>query len=289
VSDHRFCDLSAFGASWLPVNRVAMFIDAGYLFKAGSTLLSGREDLTRSQTPLDIAAAAEFFKEFGERVSDLPLLRIYWYDATRGEPSSVHEQLAYSNNIKVRLGIIKNDRQKGVDSLLVTDMISLARNNAMSAAVLLAGDEDTRVGVQQAQEFGVRVHLVGIEPRRTNQSAFLQQEADTCDEWKRDDLVRFLSVAMLPRTVEVAGDAALPLVARIASSVFAQFDEPKRAQLRLQLGQGQLEALPPEINGQLVRTYAQELGRDLSFDEKKEIRDSFRQQVRASVSTGGGS
>ena len=44
---------------------------------------------------------------------------------------------------------------KGVDSLIVTDMITLARNGAMSDAVLLSGDEDLRVGVQQAQEFGV--------------------------------------------------------------------------------------------------------------------------------------
>ena len=62
--------------------------------------------------------------------------------------------------------------QKGVDSLIVTDMINLARNRAISDAVFVSGDEDLRVGVQQAQEFGVRVHLVGIKPSRGSQRCF---------------------------------------------------------------------------------------------------------------------
>lgn len=72
-------------------------------------------------------------------------------------------------------------------------MITLARNRAMSDAVLLAGDEDLRVGVQQAQEFGVRVHLVGIRPARGSQSTFLLQEADTKVEWDGAQLGAFLS------------------------------------------------------------------------------------------------
>jgi len=82
--------------------------------------------------------------------------------------------------------------QKGVDSLIVTDMIALARNRAISDAVLVSGDEDLRVGVQQAQEFGVRVHLVGIKPSRGSQSLFLLQEADTTHEWAADDISKFL-------------------------------------------------------------------------------------------------
>ena len=72
--------------------------------------------------------------------------------------------------------------EKAWNSLIVTDMIALARNRAISDAVLVSGDEDLRVGVQQAQEFGVRVYLVGIKPSRGNQSLFLLQEADTTHE-----------------------------------------------------------------------------------------------------------
>ena len=67
-------------------------------------------------------------------------------------------------------------QQKGVDSLIIMDLIELARNHAISEAVLLSGDEDLRVGVQLAQSFGVRVHLLGVEPTRGNQSYLLLQE-----------------------------------------------------------------------------------------------------------------
>jgi hypothetical protein len=79
-----------------------------------------------------------------------------------------------------------------VDSLIVTDMIALARNRAISDAVLVSGDEDLQVGVQQAQEFGVRVHLIGIKPSRGSQSLFLLQEADTTHEWSNDEISVFL-------------------------------------------------------------------------------------------------
>lgn len=47
---------------------------------------------------------------------------------------------------------------------------------------------DLRVGVQQAQEYGVRVHLLDIKPARGSQSIFLLQEADTIHEWDAANL-----------------------------------------------------------------------------------------------------
>jgi hypothetical protein len=72
-------------------------------------------------------------------------------------------------------------------------MISLARNRGMSDAVLLSGDEDIRVGVQMAQELGVRVHLLGISPSRGSQSLLLLQEADTTQEWGKKEISGFLA------------------------------------------------------------------------------------------------
>ena len=63
-----------------------------------------------------------------------------------------------------------------------------------------------RLGVQQAQEFGVRVHLVGIKPSRGSQSLFLLQEADSTHEWNPDDLTAFLSCK--PEAVPASGPAA---------------------------------------------------------------------------------
>ena len=88
-----------------------------------------------------------------------------------------HAELAESDGIKLRLGYLNMaGEQKGINTLIVTDMIELARNGSMCDAVLVSGDEDVRVGVVVAQSFGVRVHLLGIAPSRSSQSKQLRME-----------------------------------------------------------------------------------------------------------------
>jgi len=174
------------------MDRVAVFVDAGYVFAQGSVLLAGRK-LPRAEISLAHDEAIKAFGNFAARISGAPLLRVYWYDGTSTGPTAQHLTLAHLNDVKVRLGFVNSvGEQKGVDSLIVTDMIALARNRAISDAVLVSGDEDLRVGVQQAQEFGVRVHLVGIKPSRGSQSRFLLHEADTTHEWSTDEISAFL-------------------------------------------------------------------------------------------------
>jgi hypothetical protein len=185
-------------------------VDAGYVFAQGSVLLAGRK-LPRAQITLVHEAAIKAFGEFAEKVSRVPLLRVYWYDGTSTGPTPQHLTLAHLQDVKVRLGFVNRvGEQKGVDSLIVTDMIALARNGAISDAVLVSGDEDLRVGVQQAQEFGIRVHLVGIKPSRGNQSLFLLQEADTTHEWTVDDISLFLKCQMSQASPNGEGTAILP-------------------------------------------------------------------------------
>lgn len=146
-------------------------------------------------------------------MSGVSLLRVYWYDGTATGPSAQHLTLAHLDHVKLRLDFVNTfGQQKGVDSLIVTDMINLARNRAIADAVLLSGDEDLRVGVQQAQEFGVRVHLLGIKPARGSQSLFLMQEADTHHEWGAPELAAFLSVRTRIESpaIETPTNAATP-------------------------------------------------------------------------------
>jgi hypothetical protein len=99
------------------VNRVAVFVDAGYVFAQGSVLLAGKK-LPRSETTLDHAAAIGLLVAFGERVASAPLLRVYWYDGTSSGPTAQHLTLAHLDNVKVRLGFVNSvGEQKGVDSL----------------------------------------------------------------------------------------------------------------------------------------------------------------------------
>jgi hypothetical protein len=122
------------------MSRVAVFVDAGYVFAQGSILLAGRK-LPRGETSLDHAGAIASFATFAERVAGAALLRVYWYDGTSTGPTAQHLTLAHLDNVKVRLGFVNSvGEQKGVDSLIVTDMITLARNRAICDAVLVSGD-----------------------------------------------------------------------------------------------------------------------------------------------------
>ncbi len=62
----------------------------------------------------------------------------------------------------------------------------------MSSCMPLTGDEDIRVGVIMAQEYGVRLHLLGIKPAKSNQSNLLLQEADVIHVWESPDVETFI-------------------------------------------------------------------------------------------------
>ena len=121
------------------MDRVAVFVDAGYLFAQGSKELCGVK-LSRGSIGLDHSILRATLTEFAERLSGLPLLRIYWYDGTSQGPSAQHITLADQPGIKVRLGLVnQRGQQKGVDSLVVTDMLPwLAIGRWQNACFFLA-------------------------------------------------------------------------------------------------------------------------------------------------------
>jgi len=261
-----------------PVNRVAVFVDAGYVFAQGSVLLAGRK-LPRRETALDHPIAVGAFVTFAERVTGAPLLRVYWYDGTSTGPTAQHITLAHLDNVKVRLGFVNSvGEQKGVDSLIVTDMITLARNRAIGDAVLISGDEDLRVGVQQAQEYGVRVHLVGIKLSRGSQSLFLLQEADTTHEWAEPEVSGFLSCKPkaepdAPASTSGAAAPGVDPLSVVAAHVCEGLEESVLATV---VGgfEGPVQ-LPRDVDRQLLAGGRSALGRDLDPREKKRIRNLF--------------
>ena len=261
---------------------VAAFVDAGYLYAAGSKLLSGTS-LPRKSTRLDIDLAIAALRDAATKtLPDGSLLRIYWYDGVpRSGPTDKQERLAESNDVKVRLGTIAfTGRQKGVDSLMVTDLIELARNHAITAALLLSGDEDVRIGVQIAQSFGVRVHLLGIEPAADNQSRLLRQEADTTIEWGAEHLQGVL-------TVQPVTEHANPSPS-LVSSAMSDLDESAEVfvrsrppdQLSLIANLQPRDPIPSELDRELLAIAADQLGRYLEREETIYL----RQHVKAACS-----
>jgi len=275
---------------FLIMDRVAVFVDAGYVFAQGSVLLAGRK-LPRAEITLAHEEAVKAFGEFAAKVSGVPLLRVYWYDGTSTGPTAQHLTLAHLQDVKVRLGFVNSvGEQKGVDSLIVTDMITLARNRAVSDAVLVSGDEDLRVGVQQAQEFGVRVHLVGIKPSRGSQSLFLLQEADTTHEWTVQDVSVFLkcqptqpsldttAIEVHPGAGPVSTEGSLDAVAARVAARLEQTEIEALVEAVERLGQ-----VPRDIDAQLLGGARAEIGRDLNPTEKKDIRKHFIEKCRARI------
>src|SRR5271154_569828 len=138
------------------MGRIAVFVDAGYLFAQGSAVLTGAK-VVRTRITLDEAKVVDLLAAFAEVQAGQSgaLLRIYWYDASPGRfLNAGHVRLGEIDNVKLRLGVINDfNQQKGVDSLLIADLIQLGHNRAIDSAVVLSGDEDLRVGVQVAQGY----------------------------------------------------------------------------------------------------------------------------------------
>ncbi|KIF76565.1 NYN domain containing protein [Streptomyces sp. 150FB] len=169
----------------------AIFVDAGYVYAAAGLLVSGTED--RRSFDLDAEGLIEAFIDKARIIfADSRLLRVYWYDGARRRIHTAEQQsIAELPDVKVRLGNLNaNNQQKGVDSLIRTDLESLARHRAISDAALVGGDEDLVSAVEAAQGYGARVHLWGIEASDgRNQAEPLLWEVDSqrtfdLDFWK---------------------------------------------------------------------------------------------------------
>jgi|APLak6261679142_1056127.scaffolds.fasta_scaffold00098_14 uncharacterized LabA/DUF88 family protein len=254
------------------MERVAIFVDAGYLFAQGSTLIAGTK-LKRSETKLDEVKALALFEALAKQLTGLPLLRTYWYDGTSSGPSPAHVSLAFRPNVKVRLGIVNSHgEQKGVDSLIVSDLMNLSRNRAIADAVLVTGDEDIRVGVQQAQEVGVRVHLVGLEPAARNQSFLLRQEADTQRELSKAEVLSFLTqvVAPLAPAVPAVVAGATASLDAVANQVAMTLPKPDLERV-LKSPKG----IPPDVDQQLLSMARATKGSSLVEQEKRDLRKRF--------------
>ena len=173
------------------MQRCAVFIDAGYYCVAAARLVAGRR--SRREVVLDLPLAVQSLASLGCVLCEpAQLLRTYWYDASpTGLPSSWHNSLANQANVKLRLGQLRGQpaRQKGVDTLIVLDLVVLAQERSISDAVLVAGDEDLRHAVAYAQERGVRVHLVVAD--NCPASWTLRHEADTVTSLMADHFAPF--------------------------------------------------------------------------------------------------
>lgn len=281
------------------MTRAAVFVDAGYLFAQGSAALVGTKH-PRAYTEInESAAVAELRQVVNSRAPSASLLRVYWYDGvTLYKGLSVDQaRIAEAEDIKIRFGFLNSKgEQKGVDSLIVTDLIDLARNGAICDAILLSGDEDVRIGVQVAQSYGVRVHLIGVAPSRGSQSKQLRQEADTLTEWDAKTIAKFLNCR--PRPVPIAPTVATPgsagvqppptidsadTLAAVASELVQSLSALEIEGLRAYWATSQ-RGIPSEFDGKLLaRSRARMGGQDLDHVQRKHVREHFSKLAKQRI------
>ena len=87
--------------------------------------------------------------------SDLPLLRLNWYDSGAGRGGVAdhrQQQIGMLPRVKLRLGRLNPlGEQKGVDIRIGLDLVAHARNQAVDQMYLVTGDDDLTEAVEEAQ------------------------------------------------------------------------------------------------------------------------------------------
>ncbi|HEY0396237.1 MAG TPA: NYN domain-containing protein [Candidatus Elarobacter sp.] len=267
--------------------KVAVFVDAGYLYALGC-MARFHAQQPRVRVELDIDAVVRQLK-FEVAALDGGggrLIRIYWYDGVpKSGMTADQARTAASADVKLRLGSVNNyGEQKGVDALIAHDLSELARNGAIDAAILVSGDEDILVGVQTAQTFGVRVHLLGIDPAHS-QAQRLRYEADVCHEWPEGLVAPWVSLKPGARvfqavTADDGGSRApawIPDMDPVLTAMQAATAGREHAILASWDRAGRIAR---EIDSQLMRVLSSVLDRQLSLAEKPALRQAFIDRLR---------
>ncbi len=177
-------------------DRFAVFVDAGYLLATGAWATVGT--YRRAESVVAIPELATWLRHEAESdAGGRELLRLYWYDAApRREPTPEQRDVAAQPDTKLRLGSLNAwNQQKGVDALLLTDVIDLAAARSIDLAYLVSGDEDLVEVVRRVQSAGVRVVLWGVETPRNTVSVELRHEADRCRMLSPGELAPFFERA----------------------------------------------------------------------------------------------
>lgn len=268
----------------------AVFVDAGYVYAAAGRLVAGTED--RRGFELDAEAIIEAFIDKARTLfPDSRLLRVYWYDGARRRiHTTEQERIAELPDVKVRLGNLNASRQqKGVDSLIRSDLESLARHRAISDAVLIGGDEDLVSAVEAAQGYGARVHLWGIEADSgRNQADPLLWEVDS----QRTFDLEFCKPYVTRRTTPVYGDLAAgagPVPTRddvhfVGARVAAQWLSTRGREALAELLPGH-PYLPPNYDQELLMEAEAMLSISLRGhgDLRRVLRDGFWEHLQAQL------
>jgi NYN domain len=191
------------------VDRCALFVDAGYVLADGAMAVHGTR--RGESVSWDYEGLLQLMYSLARDRTGLPLLRCYWYEATvDGRRTAEQDALADVPGIKLRVAKIRPGRREGVETEIHRDLTTLARNNAISDALVVSAEEDLAQVIADVQDLGLRVTLVHIAvDGNWTISRALRQESDDI--------------------IEIGAEHLRPYVELIAGAEPSQADEPDGA------------------------------------------------------------
>ena len=209
------------------MDRCALFVDAGYVLADGAMAVHGTR--RRESVSWDYAGLLQLLASLARERSGLPLLRCYWYEATvEGRRNADHDTLADLPGVKLRVAKMRPGRREGVESEIHRDLTTLARNKAVSDAMVVSAEEDLVQVVADVQDLGLRVTLLHIAvDGNWTISRTLRQECDDIVEISSAHLrpyVELISGAEPARPDERDGAPLIPL--RQAANGHGQVGRP---------------------------------------------------------------
>ena len=179
------------------MDRCALFVDAGYVLADGAMAVHGTR--RRESVSWDYPGLLQLLASLAMERSRVPLLRCYWYDSTvEGRRSADHDALADLPGVKLRLAKMRPGRREGVEGEIHRDLTTLARNKAVSDAMVVSGEEDLAQVIADVQDMGMRVTLLHIaNDGNAEIPRVLRQECD--------DIVQISASQLRPLAELIAG------------------------------------------------------------------------------------
>ena len=260
----------------MTLGRYAIFVDAGFLWASvGESLFDTSE---RSRLACDYEKMLPALIDHIDEDADRELLRVYWYDgAVNKVPTQDQKRIGLLADTKLRLGRIVAGHQKGVDSLIVLDLLRLAASGRVDQIYLLSGDDDLSEGVREAQALGVRVILVGVESRMARHSEAMVLEADGVellprDFWAEHFMLVGPDCAGSDGGTDAASHEAIVTYERVGHAFAARWIEDSPADEVVRVLRSR-PRVPADLDAKLL--WDTSAGKDLSEGERVALRDGF--------------
>ncbi len=164
-------------------DRIAIFIDGSNLYHALRSNF-GRYDLNFAEFTKKLCGPRRMFRTYYYNVLQDPTQRAEGYR----EQQEFLNTLRETPYLEVRLGGTKMAPggipvEKGIDVMLVTDLLHFAWNNLYDVAVLVSGDSDFAYALQAIKNMGKHVEVAYFE---SNVSKDLLAVADNKHLLNRD-------------------------------------------------------------------------------------------------------